>query len=416
MRVLIDYRPALRARSGVGEYTHQLVKALLAAYPLSGPASKTGSDLALTIFSSSWKDRLVPTPDLRGARAIDRRVPVRLLNFAWHRLGWPPVERLAGADFDVTHSLHPLLLPSRHAAQVITIHDLDFLAHPERTRAEIRRDYPDLVRDHAHRAARIVVPSQFTAIEVERQLGVAAERIAICPPGAPDWAARAAPPSHGYILFFSTLEPRKNVGGLLDAYERLIALAEHGPAKAGHYVRDGNIRNGNARNGDFPTGHQFSIPELILAGKATDEASPWLQRIARPPLAGRVRHIGYVEPGNRQALYAGARLLVMPSFEEGFGLPVLEAMTLGVPVVASNRGSLPEVIGDAGPLVNPDEPDEIAGAMARVLDDKAYRSACASKGVLRARQFNWPRTARLIYDVYRQAAADRQTGRGARTH
>ena len=91
MRVLIDYRPALRDRSGVGEYTHQLVKALLESSP---PASATGGDLALTVFSSSWKDRLVETPDLRGARAIDRRVPVRLLNFAWHRLGWPPIERL----------------------------------------------------------------------------------------------------------------------------------------------------------------------------------------------------------------------------------------------------------------------------------------------------------------------------------
>lgn len=418
MRVLIDYRPALRARSGVGEYTHQLVKALLDSYR----ASETGSDLALTVFSSSWKDRLVETPDLRGARTIDRRVPVRLLNFAWHRLGWPPVERLAGADFDVTHSLHPLLLPSRHAAQVITIHDLDFLAHPERTRAEIRRDYPGLVRDHAHRAARIVVPSQFTAIEVERQLGVTAERIAICPPGAPDWAARRTPPSDGYILFFSTLEPRKNVGGLLDAYERLLARAEHGQAEAGYFVQDGPaktghyVRNANVRNGGLRDGQRFSVPELVLAGKATAEARPWLERIARPPLTGHVRHIGYVEPANRQALYSGARMLVMPSFEEGFGLPVLEAMTLGVPVVASNRGALPEVLGDAGPLVNPDNPDEIAAGMARVLDDEAYRSVCASKGALRARQFNWPRTARLVYDVYRQAAAERQSGRDARTH
>jgi glycosyltransferase involved in cell wall biosynthesis len=381
VRVLIDYRPALRARSGAGEYTHQLVKALLESYPPSGSAGA----LALTVFSSSWKDRLADTPDFRGAAAIDRRVPVRLLNFTWHRLGWPPIEQLTGCDFDVTHSPHPLLLPARRAAQVITIHDLDFLAHPERTRAEIRRDYPRLARDHAHRAARIVVPSQFTAVEVERQLGVAAERIAICPPGAPEWTSpRTSPPSDGYILFFSTLEPRKNVGGLLDAYERLIAQGQ-------------------------------PLPELVLAGNATEEARPWLDRIARHPLAGRVRHIGYVDPANRQALYAGARLLVMPSFEEGFGLPVLEAMSLGVPVVASNRGSLPEVLGDAGSLVNPDEPDEIAGAIARVLDDEAYRSACASKGVSRARQFNWPRTARLMYDVYRQAAEDHRSARGART-
>lgn len=392
MRVLIDYRPALRQRSGVGEYTHQLATALLLAYP----PSPTNSPLDLTIFSSSWKDRLAMTADLRGATAIDLLVPVRMLNLAWHRFGWPPAEALTGREFDVTHSLHPLLLPSRHAAQVVMIHDLDFLAHPERTRAEIRRDYPGLVRDHAHRAARILVPSQFTATEVERQLGVAAERIAICPPGAPDWAPRhpnagaalgapprAGPPSDGYVLFFSTLEPRKNVGGLLDAYERLVG--------------------------------RKAVPDLVLAGKATAEARPWLERIKRPPLAGHVRHIGYVEPADRQALYSGARLLVMPSFEEGFGVPVLEAMTFGVPVVASNRGSLPEVLGDAGPLVNPDEPDEIAAAMARVLDDDAYASACAARGVLRARQFSWHRTAWLVYEVYRQAAAGRPSGGGART-
>jgi len=150
VRVLIDYRPALRARSGVGEYTHQLVKALLESYP----ASATGDPLALTVFSSSWKDRLVDTPDFRGADAIDKRVPVSLLNFAWHRLGWPPIEQLTGRDFDVTHSLHPLLLPARHAAQVITIHDLYFLAHPERTRAEIRRDYPAPSIARTHRAGR----------------------------------------------------------------------------------------------------------------------------------------------------------------------------------------------------------------------------------------------------------------------
>jgi glycosyltransferase involved in cell wall biosynthesis len=378
VRVLIDYRPALRDRSGAGEYTHQLVKALLACFPTPTPTSGVNGDLAVTIFSSSWKDRLAQSPELRGARTIDRRVPVRVLNFAWHRLGWPQIEQLTGLDFDIAHSSHPLLLPSRRAAQVITIHDLHFLAHPERARAEIRRDYPALVRDHARRAARILVPSQFTALEVERQLGVPATRIAICPPGAPDWSARERPPSSGYILFFSTLEPRKNVAGLLDAYERL--LGRHG------------------------------VPELVLAGKATDESRSWLERIERPPLAGHVRHIGYVEPANRQTLYAGARLLVMPSFEEGFGIPVLEAMTYGVPVVASNRGSLPEVLGDAGPLVNPDEPDEIAGAIIRILEDDGFASACVAKGVLRARQFNWNRTARLVYDVYREALADRRSG------
>ena len=112
MRVLIDYRPALRERSGAGEYTHQLAKALLAS-----------GTVDLTIFSSSWKDRLSPDADLAGAVLLDRRIPVRLLNLLWHRGEWPPVEALSAGRFDVVHSSHPLLMPSRDAAQVITIHD-----------------------------------------------------------------------------------------------------------------------------------------------------------------------------------------------------------------------------------------------------------------------------------------------------
>jgi glycosyltransferase involved in cell wall biosynthesis len=371
VRVLIDYRPALRERSGAGEYTHQLVKALLTA---------TARPIDLTLFSSSWKDRLEPPADVSGATIVDRRIPVRLLNLLWHRLGWPPAEWITGQRFDVTHSSHPLLLPARDAAHVVTIHDLNFLLHPERTQAEIRRDYPALARAHAQRADAVLVPSAFTAGDVERRLGVDRNRIAVCPPGAPDWAPRSSAPSSGYILFFGTLEPRKNVGGLLDAYERLI---------------DGT-----------PKG----MPELVLAGRATDAARPWLERIARPPLRGAVRHIGYVDPADRQALYAGARLLVMPSFDEGFGLPVLEAMTVGVPVVAANRGSLPEVLGGAGSLVDPENPADIAAAIARLLRDEAYANACTAAGLARASDFRWSRTAERVHDMYQQAIA-RHAGR-----
>jgi glycosyltransferase involved in cell wall biosynthesis len=384
VRVLIDYRPALRERSGVGEYTHQLVTALLSAYPPDGSAG----GLTLSLFSSSWKDRLTHAPELAGAHLVDRRIPVRLLNLAWHRLEWPPSELIAGGPFDVAHSSHPLLLPSRAAAQVVTIHDLNFLSHPERTRAEIRRDYPALARDHANRADAVVVSSAFGAGEVERLLGVPRDRIHVCPPGGPGWPPRAAAPKDGYVLFLGTLEPRKNVGGLLDAYELLA-----GGAYLGH---------------PFRSAGNDGVPELVIAGKSTDQARPWLERIKRPPLAGVVRHVGYVKPEDRQALYLSARLLVLPSFEEGFGLPVLEAMSLGVPVVAANRGSLPELVGDAGPIVDPDRPDDIANAIALLLSDDAYAATCASRGLARARTFSWERTAQRVYDMYRQAIARRK--------
>ncbi|HKB11774.1 MAG TPA: glycosyltransferase, partial [Vicinamibacterales bacterium] len=207
MRVLIDYRPALRERSGVGEYTHELARALLAEYPPAAVPRR----LELTLFSSSWKDRFAISPDLAGAKRIDRRVPVSVLNLAWHRLEWPPIELMSAAPFDVAHSSHPLLMPTRAAAQLVTIHDLDVLSHPERTRAEIRRDYPSLVADHARRADAVIVSSAFAAGEVERRLEVPRARISVCPPGAPDWEPRTAAPRDGYLLFFGTLEPRKNI-------------------------------------------------------------------------------------------------------------------------------------------------------------------------------------------------------------
>jgi glycosyltransferase involved in cell wall biosynthesis len=377
VRVLLDYRAALRARSGVGEYTHQLVRALLARR-----VDEAGEALEVTVFSSSARDRLGDDPDLRDARRVDRRIPVRLLNLAWHRLGWPPVESLAGATFDIAHSLHPLLMPSRAAAQVVTIHDLNFLLHPERTRAEIRRDYPALAAAHARRADQVVVVSRFTASEVVRLLDVPEDRISICSPGRPDWTARAQEPVAGYILFFGTLEPRKNVGALLDAYESLTA-------------------------------RRSDIPPLVLAGRPTEQSQAWLDRIARPPLHGRVCHLGYVPPEDRYALYAGACVLVQPSFEEGFGLPVLEAMTAGVPVIAARAGALPEVAGDAAVLFSPDDPSELAAALERVICDAETRRACTGRGLLRAQAYSWSRTADATVSAYAKAIDRRRARRGA---
>ena len=377
MRVLIDYRAALSRPSGVGEYTRQLAAGLASIH------SAAGTPVQTTIFSSSWKDRLQVPPELNGIAAVDLRLPVSVLNFAWHRLGWPHVETLTDSVFDVAHSLHPLLMPSRSAAQVVTIYDLDFIKHPERTRGEIRRDYPDLAPTHAARADQVMVSSRFTADEVARQFGVPAERISVCYPGAPDWTPRGAPVRDGYILFLGTLEPRKNVGTLLDAYERLLG--------------DGT--------------RQGSAPELVLAGRATPASMPWLERILRPPLAGHVRHVGYVDSKNLKPLFEGARMLVQPSFEEGFGLPPLEAMTLGVPVVAANRGSIPEVVGDAGLLVNPESAEALAAAIGQLLDDGTLESRLAAAGPVRARAFRREDMTARAVEAYMLAIEHREQRR-----
>jgi len=371
VRVLFDYRPALKERSGVGEYAHELARALLRTEALHSDA------LHLTLFSSSWKDRLQPSSELTNAAVVDRRVPVSVLNFAWHRLEWPAIESLVSGTIDVAHSLHPLLMPSRRAARVVTIYDLNFLTHPERTRAEVRRDYPALARAHAHRADQVIVISRFTANQVEQLLELPRDRISLCPPGAPMWTPRLnAPGGDAYILFLGTLEPRKNLGVLLDAYEQLIAAGKR-------------------------------LPPLVIAGGATEQSAPWLARIRRPPLSTRVKYVGYVDPKKRRALYEGAQLLVQPSFEEGFGLPVLEAMTVGVPVVAANRGALPEVLGDAGALVDAEDVDGFAEAIDNMINDPTRAALATARGFERARAFSWDRTAASTLSAYRVALARR---------
>jgi glycosyltransferase involved in cell wall biosynthesis len=370
LRILLDYRPALRERTGVGEYAHEIAAAL--ARHLHPPDT-------LTLFSSSWKDRL-PARRVPGTSVVDIRVPVVVLNAAWHRLGWPPAERFAGA-IDIAHSLHPLLMPARRAKQVVTVHDLDFLDHPERTRGEIRRDYPTLAAAHTRRADLVVTISAFTAGEVERRLGVAREKIVVCSPGAPRWPPRTTQPANGPILFMGTLEPRKNIGALLRAYALLLTKSRNAPETA------------------------RKLPELWLAGGTTEASGEWLRAIGEPPLAGHVKHLGYIESDRRYDLYAQAAMLVLPSHLEGFGIPALEAMTVGVPVIVSNRGALPEVTGGAAQVVEPDDMEGLANAMRRYLDDSSGAAAiAAAHGMARARAYSWDASAATLLERYHALA------------
>jgi glycosyltransferase involved in cell wall biosynthesis len=324
----------------------------------------------LTLFSSSWKDRM-PRDPVPGAVVVDARVPVSALNFAWHRLNWPPVERLTGAA-DVVHAFHPLLIPASRAAQVVTIHDLYFLDRPEDTRAEIRRDYPVLAGSHARRADAVIVNSEYTADLVRSRLNVLPERVTVCPPGAPEWEPGPGSRKGGPLLFVGTIEPRKNVGALLKAYERLLARMP-------------------------------DAPNLILAGGVSESCKAIVDQLGRAPLAGRARHMGYVTDAERQRLVREASVLVIPSLDEGFGLPALEAMTVGTPVVAANRGALPEVLGSAGLLVDPEDDAALAVAIERMLTDSALASHASARGMVRSRQFSWDASASRLVDAYRSA-------------
>jgi glycosyltransferase involved in cell wall biosynthesis len=335
-----------------------------------------GDHEQLVLFSASWKDRLA-SGVLPGASTVDRKIPVSALNFCWHRMQWPTAERLARQPLDVVQAFHPLLIPTRSAAQVITIHDLDFLDHPERTRAEIRRDYPTFAASHARRADHVVVNSRTTAEEVRRRFGVEASRITVCSPGAPPWQQRAEEPGQPCLLFLGALEPRKNVGVLLEAYRRLLF-------------------------------HMPDAPPLVLAGPPGADSKTILAHASDRPLAGRVEFPGYVKDQDREALFRRALIFIMPSHTEGFGMPVLEAMTVGVPVLAADRGALPEVIGDAGLRFEPDDSEGLERLLAELLQSPARRQEMRERGWRRARDFSWRASAQALREAWRQARETRE--------
>jgi glycosyltransferase involved in cell wall biosynthesis len=177
----------------------------------------------------------------------------------------------------------------------------------------------------------------------------------------------------GYLLFVGTLDARKNVTGLLQAYEQLLA-----------------------------TGHA-APPRLVVAGAAGPDAAPWIARMQSPRLEGHVDYLGYVTPERRVELFRGARFVLMPSLEEGFGLPALEAMAAGVPVIASHRGSIPEVVGDAGILIDPADPSALTAALVGALNDPVLWHNLRERGMTRAAQFTWEQTARDVRRAYETA-------------
>ena len=365
MQIVLDYRPALRQRTGVGEYAHNLAGALVKHLD---PGDE------LTLFSSSWKDRL--GQPIAGTRGLDHRIPVRALNLLWHRLGWPPVEHL-GARPDVTWSLHPLLMPSRTAARVVSLMDLHVFEHPELTSAEIRRDYAALAPSHLRRADAVITISEYTRRRAAERFGLPMDKITVCYPGAPSWSPRVAPSSPGPILHVGTIEPRKNVDTLLKAYADLV----------------------NRRP---------DVPPLVFAGRIETQAPVVVPEVLRRGQGDRVRFLGYVPETEKVRLYREASMLVMASTEEGFGIPAVEAMALGVPVVATIRGSLPEVVGDAALLADPADPRSFAAAMLRVLDEPALRDDLRARGIRRAASFNWDASAAQLLQTFRRVAARRR--------
>jgi glycosyltransferase involved in cell wall biosynthesis len=363
----LDVRPSLTRPTGVGTY----VLGLLERLPRLAPEDR------FTYFSASFRERYPPGNWPGNVRLVDRHLPVRGLNLSWNRLGWPSLDRLVGAPLDLVHSPHPLLVPARRGKQIVTIHDLFFLKHPDMVAGEVRRDYVALVRSHVQRADGVVCVSEYTASEARRLLDVPAEKIAVTPHGVDPIFRQVLPASEvterlrrlslprGGILYLGSDEKRKNLVTLVMAY---LTLARRRP----------------------------SVPALVLVGPGPQ----WAQAGTR--IGPQIRATGYLDREDVRALVGASAMLVLPSLEEGFGLPVVEAMAAGLPVVCSAGSALSEVAGGAALLVEPRDANALAHSIDRLLDDPALAGDLRRRGRERSWLFDWDKTAAQTLAFYRK--------------
>jgi glycosyltransferase involved in cell wall biosynthesis len=368
-RITIDYTSAVRQRAGVGRYTRNLVDALAQADQVN----------SYTLFCAG--DGPVRTDWPLNFSIKTTPVPERLLTAGWHKLKLPvPVERIAG-EADIFHSPDFTLPPLGRAAGVVTIHDLSFLKLPECADPGLRAYLTERTPPSVARATRVLADSENTRRDVIELLKTPPEKVTVVYGGVEprfrpirdiDYLNRVRDRYHLpelFVLFVGTIEPRKNLGHLIAAYAQMR--------------------------------RQTGLPhQLVISGSRGWLYEDIFKKVESEGLSEDVIFPGFVEDQDLPALYTLADLFAFPSLYEGFGLPPLEAMACGTPVVASNNSSLPEVLGPAAILVDADDLDGLADAMARVLGDATLRIRLADMGRAQASRFTWGAAARQLVKAY----------------
>lgn len=361
MLITLDATPLVGPRTGIGRYVEHLLGALPAAIARRG--------LPVRVRVTTWTARGGRVQHLPiGVHQVGARVPARLLRAAWLRTQFPPIELLVGRT-DVFHGTNFVSPPTLTAREVVTVHDLTYALHSG-TVSEASLLYRELVPRALARGARVVAPSAVMARAIQDFYGLSDDRVTAVPHGVDDAWFDAPPPEPAwlvqrglpldYMVFVGSLDPRKNLPMLLDAHARWRA-------------------------------DDHDAPDLVLAGPAGREVS----------LSGHVGvHLtGWLDDDDLRRLVAGSRALVLPSVDEGFGLPVLEALAAGRPVVVSDIPVLHEVAGPHAIAAPHDDPDALADALARATsaaDDDAARTARRTW----ARRSTWATCADRTLDVY----------------
>lgn len=378
MRIGIDARtlldPATGERAGVGYYTTSLVNALVRVYS---------------------RDEFVLFVDHRMPSAVEQfdglaHVRVVELPLSRHKSRLPfayshvvVAQALRRESLDVFHSPAYSIPLQYRRPSVVTVHDLAIYRHPEWFPSGQRFARSVVVPRSMHAASRIIAVSQSTANDVRRQFHVARDRVVVVPEGRPATARVTAAAARDvrdrlrvgeqYVLFVGTLEPRKNIERLVRAFDALMDE---------HYER-------------------YRTLQLVIAGAKGWKHEPIIRAIARARWSSHIRVVGYVSQEEKMALMRDALLLAFPSLWEGFGLPVVEALSVGLPVVTSSVSALPEVAGPGAVYVRPDSVQSIADGLFAVIQSSKLRAMLVRVGKEHVHQFTWKRAAQETHAVYR---------------
>ena len=371
----LDYQPAVAQGAGIGRYTRLLARNLV---------PQLARDERLRLFFCDFRRKAERDP-VPGAEArAFRLLPGALMQKAWAKLGAPAFDRLSGPA-DVFHFTNFVARPVRRGRTVLSIHDMSFERFPEFAEARNRAYLHANVARSVARADLIVTDSEFSRREIEELLPEARGRVRTTLLGiSPDFLPAPAEAvakvraklglERPFLLDVGTVEPRKNLPFLVDFWEKLA-----------------------------PDGF-----DLVVAGAPGWRCEPIFERFAEAErrFPGRFHYVRYVPDGLLEALYTAAALFAIPSHYEGFGFPPLEAMACGAPVLSSDGGSLPEVLGAAARIVRGFDADAWAHAALELLREApSDRAARIAAGRAQAARFTWERCAQETLAVYREAAA-----------
>ena len=318
-------------------------------------------------------------------------------SFSLYKLIWNmfpiPYNRFFGKDTDITFFFNYYIPPGVKGKRVTIFHDMAYKVFPETVRTRTKMMLDSNMVQACKRADAILTVSEFTKSEVVKYLDVNPEKITVMPLGirrerfhtgySEDQVSKVKEKYHlpnDYLLYLGTLEPRKNISRLIEAY----ALLKQECA---------------------------DLPPLILVGRKGWMYDEIFEKIQKLRLESDVWSTGYAENDDVPVLLSGAMAFVFPSIYEGFGMPPLEAMACGTPVLTSNVSSMPEVAGDCAVLVDPFSVESIRDGLRRMVQDSDLRNELSKKGIQRAETFTWTRTAGIVSDVFRKLMQDKKNGK-----